>query len=455
MQFGKTLAAVLLLALSASAQTAPEANRRPKIGLALEGGGALGLAHIAVLQWFEDHQVPVDYIAGTSMGALVGGMYAIGKTPEEIDDAVRQFGLEEILYGDTRFQDSYFRRKEEQRAYLNSLQFGLRSGFRLPSGLSTGQRVNFVLVQAALPYSELPSFDDLPIPFRCVATDLVTGGRKVFDHGSLAEAMRASMSIPGVFTPVRSSGSVYVDGGLVDNLPADILKDMGAKVVIAVHLEKSPVSAESIQSVLDVLERSIDAVVRASEKRGIEMATVVIRVNVAGFGTTSYDQRVEIEKRGREAADAMAATLAGYRLEDADWKEYLAQRQARIRQSAPTPQRIRVEGAAAPVAQEIERRLKPFAGHPLDQEKLKQALTDLNRDDRFSRIEYHMAREGSQDVLVVDTQDPGYRVNRVRAGFEFDGSQPDEVLFSLGGGATFLDLGGLNSELRVDFKAGA
>src|SRR5579864_6175043 len=249
--------ALLLLPFHTAAQdpqapAQPESQaatkRRLKIGVALEGGGALGLAHIGVLQWFEEQHIPVDYIAGTSMGGLVGGFYATGMNPEELKKLIAQVNWDEILRDRTPYQDLSFLRKQDQRAYPNSLVLGLRKGLYLPAGLNAGHQIGLLIDRETLPYFGLPSFDALPIPFRCVATDLVSGKEFVFKDGSLAEALRATMSIPGAFTPVHDGQRVYVDGGLVNNLPTNVVRQMGADIVIAVHLETQPPTPNEIQT---------------------------------------------------------------------------------------------------------------------------------------------------------------------------------------------------------------
>ena len=200
-------------------QAQPSSRPRLKIGVALEGGGALGLAHIGVLQWFEDHHIPIDYLAGTSMGGLVGGLYATGKSPQQLQHIVDAQDWDVILGGSIPFEDLSFRRKEDLVAFPNSILLGLRKGLVLPGGLNAGQQISLLIDRETLAYSNVQSFDDLPIPFRCVATDLVTGKQAVFKDGSLSQAMRATMAIPGLFSPIRESEHVYVDGGLVGNLP--------------------------------------------------------------------------------------------------------------------------------------------------------------------------------------------------------------------------------------------
>ena len=207
---------ILLLPLLAAAQEKSDASAsagqqakrpRPKIGIALEGGGALGLAHIGVLEWFEEHRIPVDYIAGTSMG----GLFATGKTPKELEEIVAQQNWDIIIGGQTPYEDLSYRRKEDARDYPTYIQFGLKKGLSLPAGLNAGHQISLLIDRETLPYADLKSFDDLPTPYRCVATDLVSGKEVVFSDGSLSQAMRATMSIPGLFRPVRNGDQVLVD----------------------------------------------------------------------------------------------------------------------------------------------------------------------------------------------------------------------------------------------------
>jgi predicted acylesterase/phospholipase RssA len=179
-----------------STQTFPE-HKRLTIGVALEGGGALGEAHIGVPKWFEEHHIPVAYLAGTSMGGLVGGLYSTGKSSAELHDIIKKQNWPLLLSGATPYQDLSFRRKEDAREIPNAIEIGLKRGVNLPPGLNTGHQVGPLIDRETLPYSDVKSFDELPIPFRCVSTELISGKAYVFKEGSLSEAMRATMSIPG------------------------------------------------------------------------------------------------------------------------------------------------------------------------------------------------------------------------------------------------------------------
>jgi NTE family protein len=441
------------------AQTMPEAKTqvetRPTIGIALEGGGALGLAHIGVLKWFEERHIPVDYVAGTSMGGLVGGFYATGKSADDLKEIVETADWPLLLSGGTPYQDLSFRRKEDAREVPNSIQIGLKHGATLPPGLNTGHQVNLLIDRETLPYSAVQSFNDLPIPFRCVATELVSGKAYVFQNGLLSDAMRATMSIPGVFAPVRQGDKIFVDGGLVDNLPTDVVRKMGADVVIAVHLQISKTSAKEIQSAFDVLGRSVALVIAETELRGMEGADLVVRADVEKYSSMAYDKTEELIKIGYEAAEAKAQILKPYALDDAAWADYLRQKQSRVRTSIGTPQFIKLEGIAEPSAEEnVRRLLKPLVGKPLSIPGLELLLTRLTGIGRYDSITYGMIQEGGQTGLLLNVHEKTYAPPTLQPAFVVDGTETDNVTFTLGARFTFMDLAGFRSEWRTDLQFG-
>jgi NTE family protein len=251
---------------------------RPKLGLVLEGGGALDLAHIGVITWMEEHGIPVSYLAGTSMGGLVGGIYATGRSPAEVRELVGEIDWDKVMSDVTPFRDLSFRRKQDAHEVPGSLEFGLHGGLQFSSGFNTGQEVDLILDRVALPYSELTSFSDLPIPFAGVATDLVSGKPHVFRNGSLALAMRSTMSLPGIFTLVRSEDHLYADGGLLNNIPIDVAKGMGADVVLGVNLEVAPLSPAANLPSYGVLGRAVTVMIAANELRSMEQADILVTV---------------------------------------------------------------------------------------------------------------------------------------------------------------------------------
>jgi len=433
----------------------PQAKPRPTVGVALEGGGALGQAHVGVLKWFEQHHIPVDYLAGTSMGGLVGGLYATGKSSDELREVLLSADWPLLLGGGTPYEDLSFRRKEDAREIPNSIQIGLKHGASLPPGLNTGQQVNLLIDRETLPYSTLKSFSDLPIPFRCVSTELVSGKPHVFENGLLSDAMRATMSIPGVFAPVREGDKIYVDGGLVDNLPTDVVRQMGADVVIAVHLQISKVSAKEIQSAFDVLGRSVALVISESELRGMEGADLVVRADVEKYSTTDYEKTDALIQIGYDAAEAKAQILKPYELDDAAWAEYFRQKQSRVRTTIGTPQFIRLEGVEEASAQQnIQRFLQPLLGKPLSVPDIEGLLNRLSGVGRYDSITYGIIQQGDRTGLLVRVHEKSYAPPTLLPEFEVDGTQTDDVTFTLGARLTFMDVAGFRSEWRNDFRFG-
>jgi NTE family protein len=438
----------------AQAEAQTNTKKRLTIGVALEGGGALGEAHIGVLKWFEEHHIPVDYLAGTSMGALVGGLYATGKSGEQIEGIVKSANWPLLLSGGTPYSDLSFRRKEDARDIPNSIEIGLKNGPTLPPGLNSGQQVNLLIDQETLPYSTVKSFNDLPIPFRAVSTELVSGKQYVFQSGSLADAMRASMSIPGVFAPLWMGNQIFVDGGLVDNLPTDVVRQMGANVVIGVHLQIGPTTAKEIQSAFSVLGRSVELVLALTEIRGIEGADLVIKADVQKFSTMDYQKTDELVAAGYAAAEAKADVLKPYELDDAAWAEYLREKDSRIRSFVGVPQFVRVVGASGDALINLEKFLSPLVGKPVDIKQLDQLLTRLAGVGRYDSITYNMIQEEGKAGLLVRVHEKSYEPPWLRPGFFIDGTQTDNVTFTLDSRLTFVDVAGYRSEWRTDFQFG-
>lgn len=380
---------------------------RPKLGLVLEGGGALGLAHIGVITWMEEHRIPVSYVVGTSMGGLVGGIYATGRSPAEVRELINGIDWDQVLSGVTPFQDLSFRRKQDAHDFPGQLEFGLRNGLQFPSGFNTGQEVNLVLDQVALPYSEISSFDDLPIPFACVATDLVTGKRHVFRNGSLSLAMRSTMSLPGIFTPVRSGNQLYADGFLVDNLPIDVGKEMGAEITLGVHLETAPLDPKTNLSSFGVLGQAISVMSAANVIRSMEQADLLIIVPLQKYTTLDYNKADAIIKAGYDAAASKATVLNAFSVSEAEWEEYLAQRNAR-RRTAPIPQFVQVAGTSPPMAKAMEKQMSTLVGKPVDTKQIDQDMMTIVGSGRFATATYSMTEKNGEQGLQVQAGEKSY-----------------------------------------------
>jgi NTE family protein len=427
---------------------------RQKIGLVLEGGGALGLAHIGVLRWLYEHHVPVDLVAGTSMGGLVGGFYATGRSPEQIQQLIQDVDWDQALSGQLPFRDLSYRRKEDAVEFPTRVEFGLRNGIQLPAGFNAGQEVSFILDNVALPYSQIKSFNDLPTPFACVATELNTGRQHVFHDGSLSLAMRASMSLPGIFTPVRSGNNLYADGGLLNNLPVDVAQHMGAQLTVAVYLQTASFNAQQPLSSFSVLGQSLSVMIAANELKSIQMADVLVTVPLDKYTALDYDKAAEIIQLGYEAAVGKSAILGKLSVDDAAWKQYLEQRESRTLRT-PVPQFVAVTGTSPALAKRIERRLNPDIGQPVNNANLENQFTRIAGTGRFAALSYSMTQKDGKPGLLVAVQEKSYSPPIVRPLINIDGTNYNEVLFSAGARITFLDFGSFGSELRNDVIVGS
>jgi NTE family protein len=425
-----------------------------KIGLVLEGGGALGLAHIGVITWLEEHHIPVSYVAGTSMGGLVGGIYATGRSPADVRELVSSINWNDVLRGQVPFENLTFRRKQDSVVFPGSIEFGLKKGIQFPEGFNSGQEVQFILDRVALPYSTLKSFDQLPIPFACVATDLLSNSKYVFRGGNFATAMRSTMSLPGFFSPVRVDGHIFADGGLLDNLPVDVAKQMGADLTVAVYLETQPMSPNDSLSSFGVLGKSISVTIAANEVHSMEMADILVTVPLAKFNTMDYNQADELIQAGYTAAQSKSAVLSRLAVDDATWQQYLAQRNAR-RLATPKPQFVDVAGTDPKSAKAIQKDFKPIIDKPIDTPQLQKTILDIEGDGRYASLNYSMVEKNGAPGLRIDATEKSYAPPIVRPQLILDGSQYNNVLFSLGARITFLNVGGYGSELRNDLIFGS
>ncbi|MDY7091864.1 MAG: patatin-like phospholipase family protein [Acidobacteriota bacterium] len=321
------------------------ADSRPIIGVAFSGGGAKGCAHIGVLRVLEELRIPVDVAAGTSMGAIIGGLYSAGWTPDELETLVREVDWADALQDDPQRRELVLRRKDEDLLYLPDLELGIgRGGLRWPTGLRSGQKLGYLLRRLTLPVRTVDDFDDLPTPFRAVATDIASGDMVTLGEGDLARALRASMAIPTVFTPVEMSGRLLVDGGVSNNVPVDVVRAMGADIVIAIDIGAQFADEEAAsKSFLSILGQTNRMITRGNMEERLAMADLVVTPAVTEFKTLQFDAAPEIIRLGEEKAREMIAQLQELSLSEEAYREW---REYRSREPDPLPvvEAIRFEG---------------------------------------------------------------------------------------------------------------
>jgi len=448
---------LLLVLLLGSLVATPglQAQERKKIALTLGGGGALGLAHVGVLEWMEENRIPVDYVTGTSMGALMGGVYASGMPAKELHTLVQQVEWNKVFQGGPEFRNLRFRRKEDRRAFPNPIEFGLRKGFSTPSGFNSGQGLILLLNQLFLGYPSDRTFDDLPTPFRCVATDLVTGDRVEFDRGSLAEALRASSAIPGVFVPVRRDGQMLVDGGIVDNLPVESALAMGADVVIASVLPIPKVGPEDIQGIGAVAGRAVSIGVLQNERRSLRRATHVIVPPVADFSSTAYEEHENLIRKGYEAAAQQSARLLPYALSEADWNRFLEKRRAARRPSMPKLDNVEVTGGAPVARERLQAELNRELDRGASRDRIEQTLAHEFGTMRYNWIAYSTTELDGQHTLQVGLVEKRHAPPFVFFAPEIRGEDAGRANLTLNGRAVFAEFMHRDAELRADLSVGS
>ena len=288
-------------------------EQRKKVGVVLSGGGAKGMAHIKALKVIEEAGIPIDYIAGTSMGAIVGGLYAIGYTPEQLDSMVRKQDWTFLLSDRIKRSAMSLTDRERSEKYTVSIPFTKTPKDAAAGGLMKGQNLANLFSDLTVGYHDSINFNKLPIPFACVVANVVNGEQIIFHDGILSTAMRASMAIPGVFTPVRQDSMVLVDGGIVNNYPADVVKAMGADIIIGVDVQNALKKADKLNSVPDILGQIVDITCQSNHDKNVDLTDTYIRVNVDGYSSASFTPAAidTLMRRGEEAAkDQWSSLLA-------------------------------------------------------------------------------------------------------------------------------------------------
>ncbi len=454
MRFVLLIGILFSIASQAVSGQASSEPKRLKVGLALSGGAALGLSHVGVIKWLEKNRIPIDAVAGTSMGALVAGLYASGRNSAEIEKFVEEIDWQNVLSQTPPFPQLAFRRKEDLREYPTAFEFGLKKGIQFPSGLSAGHGVGLLLARFAAPYFEMRSFDDLPTPFRCVATDLVKGKEVVFDKGALGEALRASMSLPLIFDPVQRDGMLLVDGGVLNNIPVDLVRKMGVDVVIAVVLEK-PVDPKKLNNLLSIAGRSLSVMITANELKSIGEADLIVMPALDGLESGDYLKWKTFADRGEAASEKKRPMMERLTLSEADYAAYQDKRRRRQRPAAVRPQTIEVDTAVAP-----RRRASLIAAvsgdpaKPVDIPRIEEELTKLTGMGRYESATYGFITRGQSTGLRIQARERAYGPPFLRLGILLDASRQEGFRFGIGGRLYFLDFGGPASEWRTDLSIG-
>lgn len=414
----------LLLAVSAvtPAAASDASVTAPRVGLVLAGGGARGLAHIGVIKYLEENNIKVHAIAGTSMGSIVGGLYASGMSSAEIEKVVSALDWQKAFNDDAPRELLTFRRKQEDYDFLARGRLRFNDGrFRIPMGIVEGQNLNLMLHDLVSHVSNVTDFDLLPIPYRAVATDIATGDPVVLDHGDLATAMRASMSIPSAFAPVDVDGKLLVDGGIAKNIPVDVVQAMGVDRLIVIDIGTPLSTREQIEDGggFAIIDQLTTVLTRKNSEQQIALMgpddiLILPALDAAGITTMAFNKAELAIQLGYEAARAAQKQLAVLEAPDA-----ASQIALRV-EKPPVIDRIEVNTDAPVSSQLLRNMISQREGKRLDRHKLEEDITEIYGLDEFSRVDYHTTRVDGKNVLVVTATANPEGISYLKMGINWD-----------------------------------
>jgi NTE family protein len=453
---GLTAASLLLsgsVSFAAPQEAVPqaEAPRRPRIGLALAGGGARGGALVGVLKVLEELRIPVDYVSGTSIGSIVGGLYAIGMPPERMAQELRSIDWEDALSDDSARKDRDYRRKEDDPLYLINVELGLSKGkLVVPTGLVAGQKLGYHIRRLTWPASSVRDFDRLTIPFRAVAADIETGEVVVLGSGDLARALRASMAIPAFFSAVEWENRLLVDGGVARNLPIDVVRKMGAEVVIAVDISTPLARRDEIRGFLGVLGQTTGFLTRLNVEN--QLATlrgrdVLVTPDLEGVATLGFPQFGEAIDRGEAAGRAAAGRLREFSVSPEEYAAWKASRPPLFTDEAPVISELRVDTGGRIDPDIVSNRVTVAPG-PLDWPTLYRSLENVYAFGDYETVDFLVDGPKDRRVLTISPRPAPAAPVRVRMGLVFGTEFGSDSAFGLRVG---IDQTRLN-RLRGDWK---
>jgi NTE family protein len=395
--------------------------QRPRIGLVLSGGGARGLAHVGVLKVLEREHVPVDVITGTSMGAIIGGLYASGMTAAQIESELTRVNWDAVFAPRVARQELSQRRKEEDFEISPVLEFGMNEGeFRVPLGALSGRGLETLLRRFTLPVRSMTDFDKLPIPFRAVATDMESGLPAVLSLGDLALALRSSMSVPGVFAPTEMDGRILGDGGLVNNLPVDVARAMGVDRVIAVNVGTPLAGRETLGSASGLTAQMINILTEQNVRRSLASLTpqdVLIAPTLAELSSSDFNRARDLLVLGEQGAQRVVAQLTPLALNEAAYAQWRAEHP---RGEVPEAQLafVRFEGSTVTNPQRFAAQLESKAGQAFDPTRAERDARRLAASGDYVRADYQLVRTSEGDGLVFDLEDKPWGPHYFRVGLD-------------------------------------
>ena len=449
-----TLVIFLLLFVPVAGKGEP----RPRIGLVLSGGGARGLAHIGVLKVLEEMRIPVDVIAGTSMGSIVGGLYASGLSPAELEEIVTSVEWNKAFRDKPPLEEQPFRRKQDTQQYQIDFELGFKNGqFAVPRGFVQGQGLNYILTMALIHQAAVRDFDRLPVPFRAVAADIETGEAVVIGKGDLATALRASMSIPGVFAPVEMEGKMLVDGGIADNLPMDVARQMGADVLICVDIGTNLRPRDKLQSAGSITAQVMTILIQrnvSAQLATLRPEDILIKPELGDAGTTDFTKASTILKIGENAARAMKPQLAGLSRSDVEYAAYL-RRQRQGSKEMPIIDEVKIVNKSGLSDAVLAAQVETQPGEQLDDKRLYQDLSRLYNLGTFERVDMRLEEDDQGKTgLTLTPVGKKWGQTNIRFGFSIDDNFQGSNAYTISAIINQMEMNRLGAEWRNEFQIG-
>ena len=411
-----TVQAIVFVAMLCAAGAAAA---QPRIGLALSGGGARGIAHIGVLKVLEEMRVPVHCITGTSMGAIVGGAYAAGATARELEDFVNKANWDDVFRDAPPRAEISTRRKIDEYKTLFAPEYGLTAkGLVLPKGIIAGVSIHGFFRLLTQQVVEVGDFDKLPIPFRAVAADIETGEAVVLSRGSLSRAMRASMSVPGALAPVEIDGRLLVDGGIANNLPIDLARKLCGDVIIAVNISTPALQREEITSALSTTGQLINFLGKVNVERqlaSLGQRDVLIAPELGTISAASFERTPDAIRIGEDATRGIADSLRRYSLPPEQY-DALRRRQVPARKPAGSVDEIRFEGLQRTNPEVLRSLLETKPGEPLDEERVSADLRRIYGRGDFESVDYRIQQEPGRRMMMIEPREKEWGPDYLRFG---------------------------------------
>jgi NTE family protein len=429
----------------------------PCIGLVLGGGGARGAAHIGVLKVLERERIPVCRIAGTSMGAIVGGLYASGLDAAEIESILLAIDWNDVFKDDPARVDFPMRRKNDTLRYLLDFKIGVGAdGIRLPAGVIQGQKLLTLLRLLTLHAWRIDDFDQLPIPLRVVATDIARGEAVVFGEGDLGLAIRASMSVPAAFAPIQVDGKLLVDGGLADNVPVEVARAMGAERLVVVDVSAPLAEADTLNSPVSISLQMLDVLMRRRTEESLATlgdGDVVLRPQLGDIGSASFSRAAQAIPLGAAAAEAALPSLRALAVDAASYAE-LRQRQRRRAADAPQVAFVDVLSERSRTAGYVDRELKPLEDRPFDAAALAAKIGHVYAQGNYELIDWRLREQDGRTGIEVAPADKGWGPDFLTFGLQLSDDFQGRASYQLGAEYTRTGLNRRGGEWRTRVEIG-